>query len=198
MARSVEQQIADTKKRLAAAKKAAAKAAIDAKDSKASKEVIAEADNLRKYIASLEQSLKEYIGNAQTFITKSARGDSLSVLEKDEFDNIQKNITKINGAISSTRDKITAINMPGAKPATAPTNQTVMEKPTTLTAAKPTSTTSPKLGTTSNKTTTSSSTSSSSNNKTTGTPVPSGFNVGTFRQADEASMAAANKITPTA
>jgi hypothetical protein len=198
MARSVEQQIADTKKRLAAAKKAAAKAAIDAKDSKASKEVIAEADNLRKYIASLEQSLKEYIGNAQTFITKSARGDSLSVLEKDEFDNIQKNITKINGAISSTRDKITAINMPGAKPATAPTNQTVMEKPTTLTAAKPTSTTSPKLGTTSNKTTTSSSTSSSSNNKTTGTPVPSGFNVGTFRQADEVSMAAANKITPTA
>ena len=97
MARSVEQQIADTKKRLAAAKKAAVKASIDAKDSKASKEVIAEADNLRKYIASLEQSLKEYIGNAQTFITKTARGDSLSVLEKDEFDNIQKNITKING-----------------------------------------------------------------------------------------------------
>jgi predicted GNAT family N-acyltransferase len=86
MARSVEQQIVDTKKRLAAAKKAAATAAIAAKNAKASKEVIAEADNLRKYVASLEQSLKEYVGNAQTFITKSARGDKLSVLEKDEFD----------------------------------------------------------------------------------------------------------------
>jgi len=198
MARSVEQQIADTKKRLAAAKKAAATAAIAAKNAKASKEVIAEADNLRKYVASLEQSLKEYVGNAQTFITKSARGDKLSVLEKDEFDNIQKNINKISSAIDSTRDKIIAINLPGAKTETAPTNQTVMEKPTTLTTAKPTSTTSPKLGMTSNKTTTSSSTSSLSNNKTIGTPVPSGFNVGTFRQADEASMAKANGVTPTA
>ena len=137
MAKSIQQQIADTKKRLVLAKKAAATAAAAAKDSKASKEVIAEADNLRKYVAELESSLKSYIGDAQTFITKSARGDKLSVLEKDEFDNIQKNINKISSAIDSTQDKITSITLPGAKPNNNTTNLSVMEKPKTTTTAKP-------------------------------------------------------------
>lgn len=190
MAKSIEQQIADTKKRLAEAKKAAAAASAAAKDSKASKEVLARADNLRKYVAELESSLKTYIGNAQPFITKVARGDKLSVLEKDEFDNVQKNINKISSAITSTQDKITAITLPGAKPAATTTNQTVIEKPTT--AVKPSATPGVKTET---KPEVTPQVKPQVKPDTTGKIVPAGFNVGSFRAADEASMAKADGKT---
>lgn len=207
MAKSIEQQIADTKKRLAEAKKAAAAANVAAKDAKASKEVRAQADNLRKYVAELEKSLNGYIGDAQIFITKVARGDKLSVLEKDEFDNIQKNINKIGGAIATTRDKITTINLPGAKDVKTPTNQTVVEKPKPLTAAKPSTVAGAKPDTAVTSgvaagakldTGITSGGKKSSSDTTASKVVPSGFNVGSFRAADEASMAKANGVTPTA
>lgn len=190
MAKSIEQQIADTKKRLAEAKKAAAAASVAAKDSKASKEVLARANNLRKYVAELESSLKTYIGNAQPFITKVARGDKLSVLEKDEFDNIQKNINKISSAITSTQDKITAITFPGTKPTATTTNQTVIEKPKPTTAVKPSETSGVKTKTKPEVT-------PQVNPSTTGKIVPAGFNVGSFRAADEASMAKAEGVGST-
>jgi hypothetical protein len=191
MAKSVQQQIEAEKKRLASEKtrleKEAKSAALTAANKKRN-----EAN--RKKIAALQAELDYIDQRLKPYIRKLASNDTLSVTEQSIFNGLSEEFDK-------TKEKISITAFPGAtkpKSDTAP-NLAVMDKPKTTTAAKPSVVAGAKPDQKpETPVQTQGGTGGGTGGGTTGKVVPSTFNVGTFRQADEASMAKVNGTTPSA
>ena len=184
MAKTVQQQIEAEKKRLATEKarleKEAKSAALTAANKKRN-----EAN--RKKIAALQSDLEYIEQRLKPYVKKLASNDTLSVTEQSIFNGLSEEFDK-------TKNKITTTAFPGAtkpKSDTAP-NLAVMDKPKTTTAAKPSATPGVKAET---KPETTAQVKPQVKPDTTGKVVPAGFNVGSFRAADEASMAKADGKT---
>ena len=187
MAKTVQQQIEAEKKRLATEKarleKEAKSAALTAANKKRN-----EAN--RKKIAALQSDLEYIEQRLKPYIKKLASNDTLSVTEQSIFNGLSEEFDK-------TKNKITTTAFPGAtKPKSDTTpNLGVMEKPKPTTAAKPSTVAGAKQET---KPETTPQVKPQVKPDTTGKTVPAGFNVGSFRMADEASMAKATGVTPVA
>jgi hypothetical protein len=193
MALTIQQQIAAEKKRLANEKARLEKEAAAAEQTAANKKKNAA---LRKQIAAYQADLDYISTRIKPYIKKLASDDTLSVTEKSIFDGLSEQFNLV-------KDKITVAAFPGAtKPGDTKPNLSVMDKPKTTTAAKPSvvagAKSEPKPEVKIGATTGTLSGARSGDKTSTGKPVPSNFNVGTFRAADEASMAKASGVTPPA
>ena len=202
MAVDVNKLIKDAKTAQAAARTAAQAAQTEASKNNALAEVSALSKKQLEYANTLKPTLGDYEARLKIWANKIARGDKLSAVEQKEFDALLKNYKSINKTIDAAIKKSNDI-LVEARRAKAPT---VTPPPTTAntgtltgpdaaragikspTAPTPTRTPKPTGGTTGGGTT--------GGGTTGGREIPSGFNVGTFRQADEASMAKANGVTP--
>ena len=186
MALTIQQQIAAEKKRLANEKARLEKEAAAAEQTAANKKKNAA---LRKQIAAYQADLDYISTRIKPYIKKLASDDTLSVTEKSIFDGLSEQFNLV-------KDKITVAAFPGAtKPGDTKPNLSVMDKPKTTTAAKPSVVAGAKPD---QKPETPVQTQGGTGGGTTGKEVPSNFNVGTFRAADEASMAKASGVTPPA
>jgi hypothetical protein len=184
MALSIQQQIAAEKKRLAAEKTRLEKQAAASELSAANKKKNAA---LRKQIAAYQADLDYISTRIKPYIKKLASDDTLSVTEQSIFNGLSEQFNLV-------KDKITVAAFPGAtKPGDTKPNLSVMDKPKTTTAAKPSVVAGAKPDQKpETPARTQGGTGGGTGGGTTGKEVPSNFNVGTFRQADEASMAKAD------
>ena len=210
MAVDVNKLIADAKAKQAAARKAAAAAQAQASKDKIDAEVQARSKNELNYANTLKPRLEQYESQLAIWARKIARGDKLSAVEQKEFNRLVKEYTSVNKAVDAAIKKsndilIEARKKAAAKPTPPPATQagpTGTTGPTgtpTRTPAPTTTTTPatrPSTGTTGGGTTGGGTTGGGTTGGT-GQAVPSGFNVGRFRRADEASMAKADGVTPT-
>ena len=200
MAIDVNKLIQDAKAAQNAARTAAQNAQAQAGKDNALAEVSALSKKQLEYANTLKPTLDDYEARLKIWANKIARGDKLSAVEQKEFDNLLKNYKSLNKTIDTAikksndiliearRGKVSAdtkiSTKVGAKPASGPdaarlgvtTSPTADKAPDTV--LKPKVSNKPKI------------------DSNAGQVVPSTFNVGTFRQADEASMAAAEGITP--
>ena len=184
MALTIQQQIAAEKKRLANEKSRLEKEAAAAEQTAANKKKNAA---LRKQIAAYQADLDYISTRIKPYIKKLASDDTLSVTEKSIFDGLSEQFNLV-------KDKISVAAFPGAtKPGDTKPNLSVMDKPKTTTAAKPAVVAGAKPDQKPETLArTQGGTGGGTGGGTTGKEVPSNFNVGTFRQADEASMAKAD------
>jgi len=197
MAVDVKKLIADAKAAQEAARIAAEKAQGTAVKENLDSETRARSKNQLDYANTLKPRLIDYESQLKFWATKIARGDKLSAVEQKEFDKLVKDYNSLNKTVDSAIKKsndilVEARKKLGAKPFVPTKTQTSTGAPT----GTPTVTPSiqPKPG---EKPETPSTGGTGAG--PTGTTVPSGFNVGTFRKADEASMAKAGGPTgPTA
>ena len=192
MAKTVQQQIEAEKKRLANEKtrleneaKSAELTAANKKSNEAS----------RKKIAALQSDLEYISQRLKPYIKRLASNDTLSVTEQNVFDGLSEQFNEVKDTISATA-------FPGAtKPKSDTTpNLAVMERPKPATAAKSPvvagAKSEPKPEVKAGSTAGTPAGASSGNKTSTGKSVPSNFDVGSFRMADEASMAKADGVTP--
>jgi len=193
MAVDVNKLIADAKAAQAAARTAAAKAQAEASKNKIDSETQARSKNQIDYANTLKPRLEDYESQLGIWARKIARGDKLSAIEQKEFDRLVKDYNSLNKTVDAAIKKsndilIEARKKVAAKPATAVTQ----DGPTGPTGSTgPTGAVKPSAGTTGGGTTGGGTTGGGTIGGTTsgaGQAVPSGFNVGTFRKADEASM----------
>jgi hypothetical protein len=201
----VNKLIADAKAKQAAARKAAAAAQAQASKDKIDAEVQARSKNELNYANTLKPRLEQYESQLAIWARKIARGDKLSEVEQKEFNRLVKEYSSVNKAVDAAIKKsndilVEARKKVAAKP-TAPTTPATQAGPTgtpgpTRPTPAPTTTPRPSTGTTGGGTTGGGTTSGGATGGA-GQAVPSNFNVGRFRQADEASMAKAGGITPT-
>lgn len=188
MAKTVQQQIEAEKKRLATEKTRLEKEAKSAELTAANKK---RNEANRKKIAALQSDLQYIEQRLKPYISKLANDNTLSVTEQSIFNGLSEEFNK-------TKNKITTTAFPGATKKVSDTkpNLGVMERPNPSTAAKPAVVAGVKAET---KPETTPQVKPQVNPDTTPEKVvPSNFNVGTFRQADEASMAKADGVTPPA
>jgi len=179
MAKTVQQQIEAEKKRLATEKarleKEAKSAALTAANKKRN-----EAN--RKKIAALQSDLEYIEQRLKPYVKKLANNDTLSVTEQSIFNGLSEEFDK-------AKDKITTTAFPGAtKPSSTKSDLSVIEKPKPSVVAGVKPETKPEV--------TPQVKPQVKPNTTPEKVVPSTFNVGTFRAADEASMAKADGVTP--
>jgi hypothetical protein len=207
----VNKLIADAKAKQAAARKAAAVAQAQASKDKIDAEVQARSKNELNYANTLKPRLEQYESQLAIWARKIARGDKLSAVEQKEFDRLVKEYTSVNKAVDAAIKKsndilVEARKKAAAKPTTptAPATQagptgtpvrTPVTTTTTTTTPRP-STGSTGGGTTGGGTTGGGGATGGGTTGGAGQAVPSNFNVGTFRKADEASMAKASGVTP--
>ena len=211
MAVDVNKLIADAKAKQAAARKAAAAAQAQASKDKIDAEVQARSKNELNYANTLKPRLEQYESQLAIWARKIARGDKLSAVEQKEFDRLVKEYTSVNKAVDAAIKKsndilVEARKKAAAKPTTptAPATQagptgtpvrTPVTTTTTTTTPRP-STGSTGGGTTGGATTGGGGATGGGTTGGAGQAVPSNFNVGTFRKADEASMAETDGVTP--
>ena len=212
MAVDVNKLIADAKAKQAAARKAAAAAQAQASKDKIDAEVQARSKNELNYANTLKPRLQQYESQLGIWARKIARGDKLSAVEQKEFDRLVKEYSSVNKAVDAAIKKsndilVEARKKVAAKP-TVPTTPATQAGPTGT--PGPTGPTRPAGGTTGGSTTgggttgggttgggtTGGGTTGGGTTGGAGQAVPSNFNVGTFRKADEASMAKADGVTP--
>ena len=191
MAVDVDKLIADAKKAQAAARTAAQKAQAQASKDKIDAEVQARSKNQIDYANTLKPRLEQYESQLGIWARKIARGDKLSTVEQKEFDRLVKEYNSVNKAVDAALKKSNDILVEARKKAAAKPTAAVPDRggPTgpAATAPAPTTTPRPSTGTTGGGTTGGGTTGGGTTGGT-GQAVPSGFNVGTFRKADEASM----------
>ena len=217
MAVDVNKLIADAKAKQAAARKAAAAAQAQASKDKIDAEVQARSKNELNYANTLKPRLQQYESQLGIWARKIARGDKLSAVEQKEFDRLVKEYSSVNKAVDAAIKKsndilVEARKKVAAKP-TVPTTPATQAGPTGT--PGPTGPTRPAGGTTGGGTTgggttgggttgggttgggtTGGGTTGGGTTGGAGQAVPSNFNVGTFRKADEASMAGTDGVTP--
>jgi hypothetical protein len=207
MAVDVNKLIADAKAKQAAARKAAAAAQAQASKDKIDAEVRASSKSQLDYANTLKPRLQQYESQLAIWARKIARGDKLSTVEQKEFDRLVKDYNSVNKAVDAAIKKsndilVEARKKVAAKP-TTPTTPATQAGPTgtpgpTGPAPTPAPTRTPRpTGGTTGGGTTGGGTTGGGTTGGTGQAVPSNFNVGRFRRADEASMAKAGGITPT-
>ena len=200
MAVDVNKLIAEAKAAQATARTEAEAAAKLAAKDQASAEVAALSKKQLEYADSLKPTLADYESKLRIFARKIARGDKLSTIEQKEFNRLQsdyKSLTKtVDSAIKRANDilvearRIKAPTAPkaptvSAGTATGPDAARFGTTPTPAPAQTPKPSTGNTGGTTGGNT-----------GSTLGKAVPSNFNVGSFRKADEASMGGTDGITP--
>jgi hypothetical protein len=200
MAVDVNKLIKDAKTAQTAARTAAQNAQAQADKDNALAEVSALSKKQLEYANTLKPTLDDYEARLKIWANKIARGDKLSAVEQKEFDALLKNYKSINKTIDTAIKKSNDIlvearrsNVPadtkisttaGTKPASGPDAARLgVTTPSTADKA-PDTILKPKVS------------DGSKPDANAGKVVPSTFNVGTFRQADEASMANANGVTP--
>ena len=217
MAVDVNKLIADAKAKQAAARKAAAAAQAQASKDKIDAEVQARSKNELNYANTLKPRLQQYESQLAIWARKIARGDKLTGVEQKEFDRLVKEYSSVNKAVDAAIKRsndilVEARKKVAAKP-TAPTTPATQAGPTGT--PGPTGPTRPAGGTTGGGTTGGGTTSGGTTGGGTtgggatgggttgggttggaGQAVPSNFNVGRFRRADEASMAGTDGVTP--
>ena len=205
MAVDVNKLIADAKAKQEAARKVAAAAQAQASKDKIDAEVQARSKSELNYANTLKPRLQQYESQLAIWARKIARGDKLSAVEQKEFDRLVKEYSSVNKAVDAAIKKsndilVEARKKAAAKPTTptAPATQagptgTPVRTPatTTTTTTTPRPNTGPTGGGTTGGGTTGGGTTGGA-----GQAVPSNFNVGTFRKADEASMAGTDGVTP--
>lgn len=190
------------------------KAAENAADERTRQELRAIVNNKQDYIENLRNSLPNFEAVIERYATKIARGDELSKLEQDELKDAQNKYTSVMNTINEVQQDIFETIYPNQKKkanvgktplaSAGPTGSTVSTK-TAKDTAKASAT--PGVQTPEAVTQTPPATGAATGGAGTGAAVggrtpsaagvaPSRFNVGRFRQADEASMAAAEGITP--
>lgn len=182
------------------------KAAENAADEKTRQELRAIVNNKQDYIENLRNSLPNFEAVIERYATKIARGDKLDKLEQDELKDAQNKYTSVMNTIKEVQQDIFETINPKQKKVSAgktplasvgPTGTPAATKVTTDT-AKTSVTPSAQTPAVTGATTGSTGAGAATGKKTPSSAgaVPSSFNVGRFRQADEASMAAAEGITP--
>jgi hypothetical protein len=175
----------------------------------------AQGDLLDNYATSLKPRIGELGFQIEAYARKIARGDKLSVVEEKELKRFSDDYAKLNKAYNEARSDALDFYYGTQTAATTQTGKKIVSgsgetpkaqvsggpsgtpaiAPGPVTA--PVTTTKPKV-TTGNATggTVSGSTGGITPITGTGQAVPSNFDVGTFRMADEASMGAAEGVTP--
>jgi hypothetical protein len=193
MAVDVNKLIADAKAKQEAARTAAAKAQAQASKEKIDAEIRARSKSQTDYANSLKPTLEQYESQLAIWARKIARGDKLSTVEQKEFDKLVNDYNSLNKTVDAAIKKsndilVEARKKAAAKPTTpaAPATQagstgTPVRTPAPTTTTTPA--TRPSTGTTGGGTTGGITSIAGS-----GQAIPSEFNVGTFRKADEASM----------
>jgi hypothetical protein len=164
----------------------------------------AQGDLLDNYATSLKPRLGELGFQIEAYARKIARGDKLSLVEEKELKRFSDDYAKLNKAYNEARSDALGfyygtqsepVTQTGKKTklSSASTAQAQAGGPSGTPAQEPTPTPKPKP-----KVTTGETTGGTTGGTTSGTgkAVPSTFNVGTFRQTDEASMAKASGLTP--
>jgi hypothetical protein len=207
MAVDVNKLIAEAKAKQAAARKVAATAQEQASKDKIDAEVQARSKSETDYANTLKPRLEQYESQLAIWARKIARGDKLSRVEQKEFDRLVEeynSVTKsVDAAIKRSNDILVEARR-GKVSTDTKTSTTVGTKPASgpdaarLGVTTPASTTLTPNTKVSTATTDGSNTGGVIDGGTTGKEVPSNFNVGTFRMADEASMAETDGLTPPA
>jgi len=198
MAVDVKKLIADAKAAQEAARIAAEKAQGTAAKENLDSETRARSKNQLDYANTLKPRLIDYESQLKFWATKIARGDKLSAIEQKEFDRLVKDYNSLNKTVDAAIKKsndilVEARKKLGAKPFVSTKTQTDAGAPTGTPTVAPSA--QPKPAEKPKPSTTGGGTGGGTGGNATGQEVPSGFNVGTFRKADEASMAKAGGPT---
>lgn len=203
MAVDVNKLIAEAKAAQATARAEAEAAAKIASKDKANAEVAALSKKELDYANSLKPSLRNYETQLKGFAAKLAVR-KLNQIEQKEFNDILKKYNSINGAIDASLKKANDILVEArrAKSQGETPPPAVAKGPTGPDAARAgfTSSTATKPTGLTGATGATGDTAGGASGGTTGNVgqvVPSTFNVGSFRKADEASMAKASGVIPT-
>lgn len=183
----INKLIADAKAAQAEARAQAVANAKEAAKNKAEAQVAALSKKQLQYADSLKPTLNQFEAQLRIFANKIARGDKLSAVEQKEFNKLQADYKSVNDTIDAAIKKANDIVVEARR---GTSTQTTVEKP--LATAKESIAPKVAQSTPESLTPTKKTTSSGSPTKV----VPSDFNVGTFRAADEASMAKADGVTP--
>jgi hypothetical protein len=207
--RSLEDRVTAIEREAEEARAAKADSEARAETSGEQRARAAQGDALDNYATSLKPRLGELGFQIETYARKIARGDKLSPIEEKELKRINDEYSKLNKTYNEARsDALDFYYGTQAAPTTqtgkkivSGTGQTPQAQvsagptgtPTIAPAPTPTPTPKPKPSTGG---TTGGSTGGITPTTGSGKAVPSNFNVGTFRMADEASMAAAGDATP--
>ena len=210
---SIEERVTAIERETEEARAAKADSAARAATSGEQRERAAQGDLLDNYATSLKPRLGELGFQIEAYARKIARGDKLSVIEEKELKRFSDEYAKLNKTYNEARsDALEFYYGTQSEPATQTGKKTVLSSAKTAQAqtggptgtpvqtppVTPTATTETKP-----KITTGGTTGGSTGGRTdgitpttgTGKAIPSNFNVGTFRMADEASMAAAEGVT---
>jgi hypothetical protein len=206
---SIEERVTAIEREAEEARKAKADSDARAATSGDQRARAAQGDVLDNYATSLKPRLGELGFQVEAYARKIARGDKLSPVEEKELKRVSDEYAKLNKAYNEARSDALGFyygtqsepvtqtgkktTLSSAAQAGGPTG-TPVKTPTpepTLTPATPAkqNTGGRTDGTTGGNT-------GGNTGGTTGQAIPSNFNVGSFRMADEASMAAAKGITP--
>jgi hypothetical protein len=212
---SIEERVTAIEREAEAARIAKADSDARAETSGDQRARAAQGDVLDKYATSLKPRLGELGFQIEAYARKIARGDKLSTIEEKELKRFSDDYAKLNKAYNEARSDALDFYYGTQTAATTQTGKKIVSgtgeapqaqvsggpsgtpaiAPAPVTA--PVTTTKPKVttgGTTGGRT--GGSTGGITPTTGTGQAVPSTFNVGTFRMADEASMAKAEGITP--
>jgi len=177
----------------------------------------AQGDVLDNYATSLKPRLNDLGFQIEAYARKIARGDKLSPIEEKELKRISDEYAKLNKTYNEARSDALDFYYGTQAAATTQTGKKIVlgtgQTPqaqatggptgTPVQAPAPATTQTPPPRVTTGGTTggntggrTSGTAGGATGGNTGGTVIPSNFNVGTFRAADEASMAKAEGITP--
>lgn len=210
--RSIEDRVTAIEREAAEARAAKADSEARAATSGDQRARAAQGDVLDNYATSLKPRLGELGFQIETYARKIARGDKLSPIEEKELKRINDEYSKLNKAYNEARSDALDFYYGNQAAATTQTGKKIVsgtgQAPQAQVGAGPTGT--PAIAPAPTPTpaptpkpkpstggTTGGTTGAATGQGPTGTAVvPSGFNVGTFRAADEASMAKAAGITP--
>jgi hypothetical protein len=208
---SIEERVTAIEREAEAARIAKADSDARAETSGDQRARAAQGDVLDKYATSLKPRLGELGFQIEAYARKIARGDKLSAIEEKELKRFSDDYAKLNKAYNEARSDALDFYYGTQTAATTQTGKKIVSGtgeapqaqinggPSGTPAIAPAPVTAP-VTTTKPKVTTGGTTSGSTGGITpttgTGQAVPSNFNVGTFRTADEASMAKAEGITP--
>ena len=210
---SIEERVTAIEREAEEARAAKADSDARAATSGDQRERAAQGDLLDNYATSLKPRLNDLGFQIEAYARKIARGDKLSPVEEKELKRVNSEYSKLNKTYNEARSDALDFYYGTQAAATTQTGKKIVsgtgETPkaqlgggptgTPAIAPAPTPTPTPKPKTNTGGTTggtTGGSTGGVTTTPGTGKAVPSNFNVGSFRMADEASMAAAGDATP--
>lgn len=200
----INKLIADAAKAREAARVAAVTAAKEAAKSKAEAKVAALSKQQLKYADSLKPRLNQYEAELKIFANKIARGDKLSAIEQKDLDRLQANYKSLSNTIDGAIKEANDILVEARRGKTS--TETTARKETATTTGSAADDARLGVSKLSGAGGTVDAEKISGNKKTPeqiaedkrkaeAKVIPDNFNVGTFRAADEASMAKADGKT---